>query len=186
MANEPKFFATAEDWRAWLEENHSTASELLVGFYKVGSGRPSMTWPESVDHALCFGWIDGVRKRYDDESYTIRFTPRKAKSTWSAVNINKVEELKKKGLMHPNGLAAYERRDEKNSRIYSFENEPKKLDPPLEKLFRKNKQAWKFFNDQSPWYRRMCLHWIMTAKQERTRFSRLGKLIAASENEKRV
>jgi hypothetical protein len=109
MTSEPTFFAASKDWRAWLEENHATASELLVGFYKVGSGRPSMTWPESVDQALCFGWIDGVRKRYDDESYTVRFTPRRAKSTWSAVNINKVEVLKKKGLLHPSGIAAYER-----------------------------------------------------------------------------
>jgi uncharacterized protein YdeI (YjbR/CyaY-like superfamily) len=186
MTSEPTFFAASKDWRAWLEENHATASELLVGFYKVGSGKPSMTWPESVDQALCFGWIDGVRKRYDDESYTVRFTPRRAKSTWSAVNINKVEVLKKKGLLHPSGIAAYERRDGNNSRVYSFENEPKELDAQLERLFRKNKQAWQFFNDQPPWYRRMCIHWVMTAKQEKTRLTRLEKLIAASEAGKRV
>jgi len=182
----PKFFVTSEDFRSWLEENHETSTELLVGYYKTGSGKQSMTWSESVDQALCFGWIDGVRKKLDEESYTIRFTPRRPKSIWSAVNIAKVEELKKKGMMHPAGIAAYEKRDEKRSRIYSFENETKELDPDLAKQFCANAKAWAFFEAQAPWYKRTCIHWIMTAKQEKTRLSRLEKLVAASENEKRV
>ena len=182
----PKFFVTSEDFRSWLEENHETSTELLVGYYKTGSGKQSMTWSESVDQALCFGWIDGVRKKLDEESYTIRFTPRRPKSIWSAVNIAKVEALKKKGMMHPAGIAAYEKRDEKRSRIYSFENEPKELDPELAKQFRANAKAWAFFEAQAPWYKRTWIHRIMTAKQEKTRLSRLEKLVAASENEKRV
>ena len=146
----PTFFKNQTDFRKWLAKNHDKATELLVGFYKVGSGKPSMTWPESVDQALCFGWIDGVRRRIDDESYSIRFTPRKPTSIWSAVNIKKVEELIKSGQMQPAGLAAFEKRTEHRSRIYAYENAPARLSPEFEKLFRANKKAWAFFTTQTP------------------------------------
>src|SRR5881394_263753 len=141
----PTFFKTQPDFRKWLAKNHDKATELLVGFYKVGSGKPSMTWPESVDQALCFGWIDGVRRRIDDHSYSIRFTPRKPTSIWSSINTKKVEELIKSGQMKPAGLMAFEKRKENKSRIYSYENEPAKLSREFEKKFRANKKAWAFF-----------------------------------------
>jgi uncharacterized protein YdeI (YjbR/CyaY-like superfamily) len=183
---QPTFFASPATFRTWLEENHDRASELLVGFYKRGSGRPSMTWPESVDQALSFGWIDGVRKRIDDVSYTIRFTPRKPVSTWSTVNIRRVEELKKLGLMQPAGLRAFERRRDEKSSIYSYENAPRTLDPADEKRFRAAKQAWKFFNDQAPSYRRVAIYWIMSAKKAETRARRLALLIDDSAQGKRL
>src|SRR5688572_20855102 len=124
----PIFFETGGDFRKWLSKNHKKETELLVGFYKVGSGRPSMTWSESVDEALCFGWIDGVRKSMDDKRYTIRFTPRRPTSIWSAVNIKKMEELIRKGLVQPEGLAAHEKRNENRSKIYTHEKAPVKLD----------------------------------------------------------
>src|SRR6476619_7391019 len=125
----PTFFSTQDEFRKWLEENHKKETELLVGFYKVNSGKPSMTWPESVDQALCFGWIDGVRKRIDDASYTIRFTPRKPRSIWSAVNIRRANELKEQGLMQPGGLRAFEQRSPERSAIYSYEKAPAELPP---------------------------------------------------------
>jgi len=139
-----------------------------------------------VDQALCFGWIDGVRKRIDDESYTIRFTPRRTGSIWSAINIKKVAELKKRGLMRRAGLAAFEKRTDAKSAIYSYEKVPEKLDPEYEKLFRKQKPAWEFFNEQPPGYRKRMNHYVMAAKNENTRMSRLKKLILASENRKRL
>jgi uncharacterized protein YdeI (YjbR/CyaY-like superfamily) len=182
----PKFFTNQSDFRKWLIQNHTTASELLVGFYKVGSGRPSMTWPESVDQALCFGWIDGVRRRIDDEAYSIRFTPRKSTSIWSGVNIKKVGELIKNGQMQPAGLAAFEKRTETKSRIYAYEKVPAKLSPEFEQTFRKNKKAWEFFTKQAPSYQRVMIHHIMNAKQEKTRLARLNQAIEASEQQKRV
>jgi uncharacterized protein YdeI (YjbR/CyaY-like superfamily) len=176
----PTFFATPADFRRWFEKNHDKATELLVGFYKRDSGRPSITWPESVDQALCFGWIDGVRKRIDDISYTIRFTPRKRVSTWSAINIRRVEELKKLGLMQPAGLRAYEARSAKKSGIYAYENPPKELLPADEKKFRANRKAWEYFNTQAPSYRRVAIYWIMSAKREETRARRLALLIEDS------
>lgn len=180
------FFPTPEDFRKWLEKNHTTEKELLVGFWKVGTKKPSMTWSESVDQALCFGWIDGVRKSIDDESYSIRFTPRKPTSIWSAVNIRKVEELTKAGLMTEAGRKAFELRKEEKSAIYSHEKEPATLDPEFEKQFKANKKAWEFFSNQAPSYKKVMLHWIMSAKQEKTRLSRLEKTIRESELEKRV
>lgn len=180
------FFPTPEDFRKWLEKNHTTEKELLVGFWKVGTKKPSMTWSESVDQALCFGWIDGVRKSIDDESYSIRFTPRKPTSIWSAVNIRKVEELTKDGLMTEAGRKAFELRKEEKSAIYSHEKEPATLDPEFEKQFKANKKAWEFFSNQAPSYKKVMLHWIMSAKQEKTRLSRLEKTIRESELEKRV
>src|SRR6476646_7151948 len=142
----PLFFAKPSDFRKWLEKNHLKETELLVGFYKVDSGKPSITWPQSVDEALCFGWIDGVRRRIDEESYSIRFTPRKPKSIWSAVNIKKIEELEKAGLLKPAGRAAFEKRDVKRANLYSYEKEPETLSPEFEKQLKANKAANTYFN----------------------------------------
>jgi uncharacterized protein YdeI (YjbR/CyaY-like superfamily) len=182
----PTFFETPADFRRWLKRNHDKASELLVGFYKKDSGRPSITWPESVDQALSFGWIDGVRKRIDDVSYTIRFTPRKRGSNWSAVNIRRVGELKKLGLMQPGGLKAFEQRTAEKSAIYSYENAPKELPAADEKKFRANKKAWTYFNAQPPSYRRVAIHWVVSAKREETRARRLALLIDDSSQERRL
>ena len=182
----PKFFATQEDFRRWLEENHEKESELIVGFYNVKSGKQSMTWSEAVDQALCFGWIDGVRRKVDDESYSNRFTPRRASSNWSAVNIKKVEELTEKGLMMPAGIAAFEKRKAEKSVVYSYENEAKRFSDEYEKRFRANEKAWSFFEKQANWYKKQLTAWVMNAKQEATRERRLEKLIAESENERRL
>lgn len=178
------FFSTPDEFRKWLEANYESETELIVGFYKVGSGKPSMTWSQSVDQALCFGWIDGIRRSIDEESYSIRFTPRRTTSIWSAVNIKKVEELTKAGLMKPAGLKAFSLL--KESRIYSHEKEAVKLDEEYEKQFKKDKVAWDFFMKQAPSYRKVMTHWIMSAKQEKTRLSRLEKLISASGEQKRM
>jgi len=180
------FFATQAEFRKWLKKHHKKETELLVGFYKVGSGKPSMTWPQSVDQALCFGWIDGVRKSINEESYSIRFTPRKPTSIWSAINIRKVEELTKSGLMMPEGQKAFSLRTENKSRIYSHEKEPVDLAPKYEKQFKMNKLAWDFFNVQAPSYKKVMIHWIMAAKQEKTRVSRLEKAIKISAQQKRM
>jgi uncharacterized protein YdeI (YjbR/CyaY-like superfamily) len=184
---EPTFFPTPEDFRAWLAENHDRERELLVGFYKVGSGKPSITWPQSVDEALCYGWIDGVRRSLGEEAYTIRFTPRKAKSTWSAVNIARVAELTAEGRMRPAGLAAFQAREESNSRIYAYENRDKAVfDPALEERFRANEKAWSFFQAQPPGYRKTATFWVASAKQEATRLRRLDQLIADSAAGRRI
>jgi uncharacterized protein YdeI (YjbR/CyaY-like superfamily) len=156
---EARFFATPDDFRAWLAEHHETETELLVGFYKKGTGRPSVTWPESVDQALCFGWIDGVRRRLDEASYSIRFTPRKARSTWSAVNVKRMEELVEQGLAAPAGVAAFERRAEDRTAIYAYEQRrAARLDPDQERRLRANERAWAFFEAQPPSYRRTATH----------------------------
>jgi uncharacterized protein YdeI (YjbR/CyaY-like superfamily) len=180
------FFATQASFREWLEKHHKKETELLVGFYKVSSDKPSMTWSQSVDQALCFGWIDGVRRSIDNESYSIRFTPRRSTSIWSAINIQKVEELTKAGLMTPEGQKAFDLRTENKSRIYSHEKEPAILDPNYESQFKMNSLAWDFFNAQAPSYKKVMTHWIMTAKQEKTRLSRLEKTIQISEQQKRM
>lgn len=180
------FFETQSAFRKWLKKYHKKEKELLVGFYKVGSGRPSMTWPQSVDQALCFGWIDGVRRSIDKESYSIRFTPRKSTSTWSAINIKKMEALHQAGLMTPEGQKAFGLRTESRSKVYSHENEPADLDPGYEKQFKRNKLAWNFFKEQAPSYKKLVIHWIMNAKQEKTRMSRLEKAIAESEQQRRM
>lgn len=182
----PTFFKTQSDFRKWLAKNDDKATELLVGFYKVGSGKPSMTWPQSVDQALCFGWIDGVRRRIGDDSYSIRFTPRKPTSIWSAVNIKKAEELIKQRLMRPAGLAAFQKHTENKSRIYSYENAPAKLSPEFKETFHANLKAWAFFTTQAPSYQKIVTHWIMRAIQEKTKTSRLDKAITESENQKRL
>lgn len=180
------FFETQFDFRNWLENHHQTEKELLVGFYKVDSGKPSMTWSESVDQALCFGWIDGVRRSIDKESYCIRFTPRKKTSIWSAINIDKVEKLTAAGLMTEEGVKAFSYRRENKSKIYSHEKEIITLDPKFETEFKANAQAWTFFINQAPSYRKVIIHWIMNAKQEKTRKSRLEKVIIGCENHHRV
>ena len=182
----PVYFKDQNEFRKWLEKNHDKKSEIIVGYYKVATGKPSMTWPQSVDQALCFGWIDGIRRSVDDERYCNRFTPRKLTSIWSNVNIKKVEELKKKGLMKKPGLAAYDNRKEAKSGVYSFENEVIKLDENFESIFKANKKAWDFYVKQAPSYQKIRSHWIMSAKQESTKISRLTKLIKASEDHCRL
>jgi uncharacterized protein YdeI (YjbR/CyaY-like superfamily) len=178
---EPLFFATPADFRRWLTEHHESARELWVGFHKTGSGRPSITWPESVDEALCVGWIDGVRKRIDEESYKIRFTPRKATSTWSAVNIKRMAELTSQGRVLPAGLQAFEKRSEKKSGIYAYEQRgAAKLDEAAEQQFQAEKAAWEYFQAQPPWYRKTATWWVVSAKKEETRQRRLTVLIEAS------
>jgi uncharacterized protein YdeI (YjbR/CyaY-like superfamily) len=181
-----EFFATPADFRKWLEQNHQTAKELLVGYYKKGSGHPSMTWPESVDEALCFGWIDGIRRNVDEESYSIRFTPRKASSTWSAVNIARVEELREKGLMQPAGLAAFAVRKENKSGIYSYEQRSAELDEPYAKKFQENKAAWELYQAQPASYRKAANWWVLSAKKEETRQKRLETLIEISAQGRRL
>ncbi len=173
----PTFFAAPSDLRAWLEMHHETAQELWVGFYKKGSGIPSITWPEAVDEALCFGWIDGVRKGVDDASYAIRFTPRKPGSTWSAVNVKRVEELASLGRMRPAGLKAFEERAEDRSGIYAYEQARPELGDAYEQQFRANAQAWDFFQAQPAWYRKTATWWVVSAKKDETRLKRLATLI---------
>lgn len=183
---EPKFFEKPEDFRAWLDQHHESEKELLVGYYKKGSGRPSITWPESVDEALCFGWIDGVRRSLGEESYTIRFTPRRPTSTWSAINIKRVQELTREGRMRPAGIRAFEARTESRSETYSYEQARPELSPEQEQVFREHPEAWDFFSKQPPSYRKLAVWWVVSAKQEKTRASRLQKLIDFSRDGKRV
>jgi len=178
---QPKFFSSPEKFRQWLERNHDSATELLIGFHKKASGKKSVTYAEALDEALCFGWIDGVRKNLNETSYTIRFTPRKPTSIWSNVNVNHVERLQKEGRMHRAGLDAYERRSPERTGIYSFENRPRELSPEFEKTFRQNKAAWKFFEEQPPGYKRLMIFRTMSARKEETRLRRLKQLIESSE-----
>jgi uncharacterized protein YdeI (YjbR/CyaY-like superfamily) len=175
---DPKFFATPAQWRAWLDKNHDKETEVWVGFHKKGTGRRSITWPESVDEALCFGWIDGVRKSLDAESYVIRFTPRKKGSHWSLVNMRRVPELIRDRRMHASGLRAFEARDPKKTGIYSFEQRANaRLTPAETKRFKANAKAWKFFEEQPPGYRRLMLFRVVSAKRDETRARRLDGLI---------
>jgi uncharacterized protein YdeI (YjbR/CyaY-like superfamily) len=181
-----KFFATPALFRAWLEKHHATASELLVGFYKKSSGKPSITWPESVDEALCFGWIDGIRRSLGAEAYTIRFTPRKPTSIWSAINVARVKELTAAGRMAPAGLAAHALRTAARTGIYAYERAALTLSPAHEAKLRANKKAAAFFDAQAAWYRRNVIYWITSAKREETRASRLAELIADSAAGQRI
>lgn len=187
MGERPKFFPSGKAFRAWLEKYASTAGELIVGYHKVGSRKPSMTWPESVDEALCFGWIDGVRTRIDDETYKIRFTPRRPGSIWSAVNIAKVEKLIAEGRMTPAGMAAFEKRTAEKSAVYAFE-QPGDLSllPAAVKEFKRNKRAWTFFESTPPSYRKVVIHWVNSAKQDATRERRLVQLIDACGKHERL
>jgi uncharacterized protein YdeI (YjbR/CyaY-like superfamily) len=183
----PRFFGTPAAFRAWLRANHDRSSELLVGFYRKGSGRPSITWPEAVDEALCYGWIDGVRRSLNDDSYTIRFSPRKPRSIWSNVNVAKVNALLKAGRMMPAGLAAWERRDPARSGIYLFErSDTVALDAAATRQFKANRAAWAFFQAQPPGYRRLATHYVISAKRPDTRTRRLAALIAHSGNGERL
>ena len=182
----PTFFSTQAAFRKWLEKNHDKEIELLVGFYKVNSGIQSMTWSQSVDEAICFGWIDGVRRSIGNESYCIRFTPRRPRSIWSAINIKKVEALTKQGLMHPAGLDAFLKREEKRSAIYSYEKEAAFFPNNFLKKFQSNKPAWKFFQSMAPSYQRTAIHWVMSAKQEITKEKRLEELIRDSGAERKI
>ena len=174
------FFASPAEFRAWLGEHHDRASELWVGFFKRATGRPTLTWQESVDEALCFGWIDGLRKRADEVSYTIRFTPRKSDSTWSAVNVARVEALIEQGRMQPAGLAAFEKRRGNRSGIYSYEQRRDVLEEPYGSILREDRAAWEFFQAQPPWYRKAAGWWVVSAKREETRLKRLAQLIEDS------
>jgi uncharacterized protein YdeI (YjbR/CyaY-like superfamily) len=183
---QPTFFATPDEMRAWLELNHDSATELWVGFHRKGTGLASITWPEAVDEALCFGWIDGIRKGVDDTSYMNRFTPRKPRSNWSAVNIAKVAALTQAGRMRPTGLAAFERRSDARSAVYSYEQrKTAAFDADQEREFRGNEAAWSFFQAQPPGYRRTATHWVVSAKREDTRRKRLRTLIDESANGRR-
>jgi uncharacterized protein YdeI (YjbR/CyaY-like superfamily) len=183
----PTFFAEPEEFRAWLERHHGEADELLVGFYRKGSGTPRITHPEAVDEALCFGWIDGKANRVDDHRYTIRFTPRRKGSNWSAVNVKRVGELKRLGRMRPAGLAAFKARRKDRSGVYSYEQRHKaSLTAAQEKRFRANKQAWTFFQGSPAGYRTTAVWWVVSAKREETRERRLATLIDDSENERRI
>jgi uncharacterized protein YdeI (YjbR/CyaY-like superfamily) len=177
----PVFFAKQSEFRKWLEKYANKKKELLVGFYKVDSGKQSMTWSESVDEALCFGWIDGVRKSIDGESYQIRFTQRRPTSIWSAVNIKKIEQLTKSGLMQPAGLEIFENRKEEISKIYSYENEEVKFSAALEDHFKSNKKAWEYFQALAPSYRKHSTYWVMSAKNEATRLKRINELVVDSQ-----
>src|ERR1700686_2016402 len=182
----PKFFKTPSAFRNWLAANHAKSKELWVGFYKKNSGKPSIDWSESVDEALCFGWIDGIRKRVDEESYMIRFTPRKPSSVWSAVNIANATKLIKQKRMQPAGLRAFAARKENRSGIYSYEQRSAELVEPYQAMFKRNKVAWKFFQSQPAWYRKQMNWRVISAKREETRIDRVDKLIEASAQGRRL
>ena len=175
----PRFFRSQKEWRSWLEKNHATAADQWVGFHKAGAGKTGITYKQAVDEALCFGWIDAVR-RGGDATWSIRFTPRKTGSIWSAVNIRRIEELKTLGQVAPAGLAAYEGRDPEKQKKYSFENRDTVLAPACEKRFRAEKAAWTWFEAMPRSYRHPAVWWVMSAKQEATRERRLATLIADS------
>ena len=187
-ATKPTFFPTAAAFRAWLEKNHKTANELIVGYYKKDCGKPTITWQESVDEALCFGWIDGVRHSHPPDAYSNRFTPRRPGSNWSAINIKRVAALKKLKRMAPAGLAAFAKRTEAKSRVYTYEQRNLATidDKAVEKKFKANKKAWDYFQGQAPYYRKLMIGWLNMAKAEETRLRRLDKLMAACESGRRM
>jgi uncharacterized protein YdeI (YjbR/CyaY-like superfamily) len=181
----PRFFKSQAAFRRWLEKNHATSSELWVGMHKVSSGRGGLTYLEALEEALCFGWIDGVRRRFDEHSFAQRFTPRRPMSYWSAVNRRRAEALKAAGRMHPSVAAAFERRD-KGSARYSFERRATAFDSAADKRFRANRAAWQFFSSQAPWYQRVAIHWVTSAKREETQARRLETLIRDSAAGRRI
>jgi len=180
---EVKFFKTPVQFNKWLQKNGEKKPEIWIGFYKKDSSKKAMTYIEAIDEALCFGWIDGIRKKVDDISYTNRFTPRKKHSNWSNVNTNKIKALIEQGRVKPAGMKAYEAKDEKRSGIYSFENKEQKLSATYLKQFKQNKKAWNYFTAKAPWYQRTCIHLVMNAKTEATTLKRLAELIKYSANE---
>ena len=184
--NDVQFFETPAQLRQWFEANHETATELWLGYHLKRTGRPSVGWKDVVDQALCFGWIDSVRYSLGGEASAQRITPRRKGSIWSAINIKRFQELEAAGLVHPNGRAAFEKRDESRSAIYSYENRSRGFDAATEAEFRKRKRAWKFFEEQAPSYRRTAAYWVMSAKQAETRKRRLDRLIASSQAGERL
>jgi len=182
----PTFFESPDDFREWLERNHDSAEELVTGLHKTSSGKPSITLREAQDEAICFGWIDGVAHSLDESSYTIRFTPRRRGSVWSAVNIKRAHALIGAGRMTPAGLAAFEKRDEKRAKRYSYEREKPEFDAASEKIFRANRKAWAFFRAQPPGYQRLQTWWVMSAKTEETRARRLAVLIEISREGRKI
>lgn len=186
MTAKPRFFTSPAQFRRWLEKNHATTEELVVGFHKKSSGKNSITYPEALDEALCFGWIDGVRRNFDETSYTIRFTPRRPRSIWSLVNVRHVERLHKERRMHAAGVAAFAQRDPQRTGIYSFESRPRELAEEYEKELRKNKAAWEFFQAQPAGWKRTVSFWIMSAKKKETRLKRLQRLLESSAKGERV
>ena len=181
-----RYFKTAAEFRRWLAAHHASERELLVGFYKKASGTPGISYQEAVDEALCYGWIDGIKKRVDEARYTHRFTPRKAASIWSLVNARRLEELIAAKRVATPGLEAWQRRDPKKTGVYSFENRPKTFEPALERTFKAEKAAWAFFCAQPPGYRRLMAFYVMSAKQPETRARRLAALIKTSAEGKRI
>jgi uncharacterized protein YdeI (YjbR/CyaY-like superfamily) len=186
MSARPTFFRTPSDFRAWLAEHHATAKELWVGYHKKHTGERSITWPESVDEALCYGWIDGIRKSIDDSTYKIRFTPRRSGSTWSSVNVRRVQALIERGQMQPAGLDAFRFRKEQKSGIHSYEQRSPELQAPYDSMLKRNQAAWDFLQRQPPSYRKAVSWWIISAKREETRLKRLEKLIACSAQGKTI
>ena len=175
------FFKTQNDLRKWFEKNHLNEGELILGYYKKATKKPSVEWSESVDQAICFGWIDGIRRKIDEESYSIRFTPRSAKSHWSAVNIEKVKRLSKAGLMHPAGDAAFKKMDPKNAKQFAYEQAQVGLDKHYEDQIKANKKAWAFYQKLAPSCKKVTIYWVISAKQESTRKRRLLVLIESAE-----
>ena len=181
-----RHFATGKEFRAWLRKNHAAVSELWVGFYRKSANKQGTSYAQALDEALCYGWIDGVRYKVDEQSYKIRFTPRRSASIWSIVNVRHVERLKKLGRMAAPGLQAFRAREQHRTGIYSFEQKRRGLAAKHKKVFRANPAAWKFFLEQAPWYQRTTGHWVSSAKQEETQQRRLAQLIADSAAGKRI
>lgn len=186
MSNEATFFESTTEFRNWLDENHDEEEVVWVGYYKVSTGKLSLRWEESVREALCFGWIDGLRKSIDEESYKIRFTPRKSNSHWSKKNVEMVEELIAAGKMKSAGLEAYENRDKQNTGTASYEREDVELKEEYKKQLKANKRAWDFFQELAPGYTKTSVHWVMSAKREDTRQRRLKVLIESCEKEQKI
>jgi len=186
FVNAPRYFRNGAAFRKWLETHHASATELLVGFYRVDSGKGRLSYREALDEALCFGWIDGVRKRFGPDSYTVRFAPRVKGSIWSVVNTRRMEELIELGRVHEAGLRVFQQRDKKKSKLYSYEVGTCQLAAAYEKQFRADPQAWEFYQAQAPWYRRVSCYWVMSAKKEETRLRRLAALIEDSANQRRI
>ncbi len=182
----PTFFEAAEDWRKWLEKNHTKSDELWVGYWKKHTGKPSLTWPESVDEALCFGWIDGLRRRIDEETYQIRFTPRRPRSIWSAVNIERFDALLEAGRMTESGRAAFDKKTRERSKVYAYERQNARLSDEFEKRLQNEPRAARFWSSLPAYYKKVTSHWVMSAKRESTRERRLEALISTCAAEERL
>lgn len=186
VVTKPTFFRSSSEFRNWLGKNHDRTAELLIGFHRVDSGKGGLTYREALDEALCFGWIDGVRKRFDAVSYTVRFTPRRQGSIWSVINTTRMGELIELERVHPAGGAVFRQRDQKKSWKYSYEVRSRQFDAEYDRQFRANRKAWEFYQAQAPWYRRVSCYWVMSAKREETRLRRLATLITDSANGRRI